>query len=121
MAAIINNNNELMVWNDMQNELKTHRSYFVRKQFYPHDMEEWQKEHDEIEAKYRKQLLSFKREERKKQKIEKEQEEQRDINDAADALLMLRKSKRIQKKKNIKNEVVTETLRRSTRIAKQKM
>jgi len=115
------NKSELMVWHDMQRELKDHRSYFVRKQFYPHDMEEWKKEHNEIEAKYRKQLLSLKREERKKQKIEKEQQEHRDINDAADALLKLRKSKRVQKKKNIKNEVVTETLRRSSRIANQKM
>lgn len=125
MASKMTNKTELMIWTNMQQELRDHRSYFVRKKFYPHNMDEWQKEHSEIEGKYRKELLSLKREQDKNKKIEKEeqkkqqeQQEQRDINDAADALLMLRKSKRIQKKKNIKNEVVT--LRRSTRIASQK-
>lgn len=119
MASKMTNKTELMIWIDMQRELRDHRSYFVRKKFYPHNMDEWQKEHREIEQKYRKELLSLKREQDKNKKIEKQQQEQRDINDAADALLMLRKSKRVQKqkKKIIKNEVVT--LRRSSRIASQ--
>jgi len=101
----------------MQKELKDHRSYFVRKQFYPYNMDKWEKEHREIEQKYRKQLDELRISKKEQQSKERKDKEEQLINDAADALLMLKKSKQVPKKKKVKNEVVV--LRRSSRIASQ--
>lgn len=118
MMNLVKETNEIKIWHSMQKELKEHRSYFVRKQFYPHDMDEWQKEHNEIEQKYRNQLDTLRISKKKQQSQERKDKEEQLINDAADALLMLKKSKRVpKKKKNVKNEVVV--LRRSSRIASQ--
>ena len=117
MMNLVKETNERIIWNDMQKDLKKHRSYFVRKQFYPHNMDEWNREHREIGQKYRKQLDTVRVSKKKQQSQERKDKEEQLINDAADALLMLKKSKRVPKKKNVKNEVVV--LRRSSRIASQ--
>tara|TARA_B100000902_G_C26900238_1_gene711742 strand:+ start:129 stop:488 length:360 start_codon:yes stop_codon:yes gene_type:complete len=117
MVNLVKDIDEKNIWHTMQKELKEHRSYFVRKQFYPHNMEQWDKEHREIEQKYRKQLNKLRISKKEQQSKERKEKEEQLINDAADALLMLKKSKQVPKKKKVKNEVVV--LRRSSRIASQ--
>ena len=41
------------VWNTMKRALKEHNSYNVRQKFYPQNMDSWEKEHKEIEQRYR--------------------------------------------------------------------
>lgn len=117
MVNLVKDIDEMKIWRSMQLELKDHRSYFVRKQFYPYNMEQWEKEHREIEQKYRKQLDKLRISKKEQRSKERKEKEEQLINDAADALLMLKKSKQVPKKKKVKNEVVV--LRRSSRIASQ--
>ena len=50
------NREERNLWSNMKNALKTHNSYDVRKEYYPLNMESWEKDRNEIEEGYRTQL-----------------------------------------------------------------
>ncbi len=114
------NFDERGVWNKMKSELKHHNSYNVRKQYYPHNMESWEDEHNEMEQEYRAQI-----EEMIKTRVKFEMEETLRENEleAASALVMLnnrsvQKRKREERKKTEVN--VNTVMRRSTRIANKK-
>ena len=114
------NFDERGVWNKMKSELNSHNSYNVRKQYYPHNMESWEKEHNEMEQEYRAQI-----EEMIKTRVNFDMEETLRENEleAASALVMLnkrsvQKRKREDRKKSVEN--VNTVMRRSTRIANKK-
>ena len=104
------------VWNTMKRELKSHDSYNVRKQFYPHNMESWENEHNEMEQEYRAQI-----EEMIKTRVNVEMEETLRENEleAANALVTMSKRK-VQKRKMTeanKNTVVRRSSRLSSRLS----
>jgi len=108
------------VWNKMKSALKSHNSYNVRKQFYPHNMEGWEKEHNEMEQEYRAQI-----EEMIKTRVKYEMEETLRENEleAASALVMLNKRsvQKMKREERKKTEVnVNTVVRRSSRISKNK-
>jgi hypothetical protein len=108
------------VWNRMKSELKDHNSYNVRKQFYPHNMEGWEKEHNEMEQEYRAQI-----EEMIKTRVKFEMEETLRENEleAASALVQLNKRSVQKRKREERNKTevnVNTVVRRSSRISKNK-
>jgi len=113
------NREERTLWSNMKLALKAHNSYDVRKEYYPLNMESWEKEHKEIEEGYRTQLEemittrieveAIEAEENAKQEAENAKQE------AANALIMLNKRK-TQKRK--REEDRTDMVpRRSSRIS----
>ena len=106
------NREERTLWSNMKLALKAHNSYDVRKEYYPLNMESWEKEHKEIEEGYRTQL-----EEMITTRIEVEaiEAEENAKQEAANALIMLNKRK-TQKRK--REEDRTDMVpRRSSRIS----
>lgn len=116
------NNDEHMYWNEMKIALRKHNSYTVRKAFYPHNMDAWENEHREIEKSYRinlNEMIS------KRRQFEMEEEQRENEKLAADALLLLKKR---EEKKNLKiakklenmNNISSNNVRRSLRLANKK-
>ena len=104
------------VWNTMKRALKEHNSYNVRQKFYPQNMDSWEKEHKEIEQRYRESIHEMVS---ARMKFDKEEKQRENELEAANALLLIkiredRKNARIENKENRKN---TLPLRRSSRIS----
>jgi len=111
------------VWNTMKRALKEHNSHNVRQKFYPQNMDSWEKEHKEIEQRYREFIyemvsarMKFDIEEKQREREEKQRENELE---AAKALLLIkiredRKKARSENKENRKN---TSPVRRSSRIS----
>ena len=117
------------VWNTMKRALKEHNSRNVRQKFYPLNMDSWEKEHKEIEQRYREVIYEMVS---ARMKFEKEEKQRENELEAANALLLIkiredrknartenketRKKTRSENKENRKN---TSPLRRSSRISNQ--
>ena len=106
------------VWNEMKRELKSHNNYRVRKQFYPHNMEAWEKEHKEIEHKYREhidKMISVRiiQEKEKAQMIEEEERVEMLVVEEKKLLAKMQRAEKAKKRK-AEAENVTPT-RRSSR------
>ena len=109
------NYEERSVWSMMTNTLKEHNSYYVRQQYYPLNMENWENKKKEIEQEYRGKLeemitmrLAFEAEEKLRE----------DELDAAKALVMMNKRKSQKRKRSEDNS--NTVLRRSSRISTKK-
>ena len=115
------NNEELNLWRTMQRELKEHNSHYVRKEFYPHNMDKWESQHKNIENKYRKMIFEM---QRKRINFEKNELCREEIM-AVEALIMMKNSKeklsierekrKVKKQKKI---YINNLPRRSSRLAK---
>ena len=92
----------------MKDALNKHNSYFVRKQYYPHNMNAWEEEQREIEMEYR---IKIKQLTNKEKSLRKDHDKQDEILLAAENLLKL-KNTNLRKRKSAKRN-----LRRSERIA----
>lgn len=106
------NREERTLWSNMKLALKAHNSYHVRKEYYPLNMESWEKEHNEIEEGYRTQLeemIALRLE------IEAIEAEENAKMEAANALIMMNKRK-TQKRKREEDKSST-VPRRSSRIS----
>jgi hypothetical protein len=104
----------------MNYALKEHNSYYVRQQYYPHNMESWEKEHNEMEQEYRTQIAEMIK---TRVKFEMEETHRENELEAARALVLLnkrsvQKRKRDERNKSVEN--VNTVVRRSTRIANKK-
>jgi hypothetical protein len=104
------NREERTLWSNMKLALKAHNSYDVRKEYYPLNMESWEKEHNEIEEGYRTQLEEMIALRLEVEAIEAEENAKME---AANALIMMNKRK-TQKRKEDKSSTVP---RRSSRIS----
>ena len=113
------NREERNVWSNMRIALKAHNSYDVRKEYYPLNMESWEKEHKEIEEGYRTQLEEMIALRLEIEAIEAEEnakmEEENAKMEAANALIMMNKRK-TQKRKREEDKSST-VPRRSSRIS----
>ena len=113
------NREEKNVWSKMKIALKAHNSYNVRKEYYPLNMESWEKEHKEIEEGYRRQLEEMITTRLEIEAIEAEEnakiEEENAKLEAANALIMMnkRKARKIKREEEKSNMVP----RRSSRIS----
>ena len=105
------NREERNVWSNMRIALKSHNSYDVRKEYYPLNMESWEKEHKEIEEGYRTQLEEMITTRLEIEAIEAEENAKME---AANALIMMNKRK-TQKRKREEDKSNT-VPRRSSRI-----
>ena len=122
---------ERTYWREMKKALKEHDTYWVRKKFYPNNMDAWEKEHRDIENSYRTNLNEMIR---KRREFEKKEEQLENEKMAAEALLMLkvRAEKEIEREATRKRRTSERlamkqgqalnsgNLRRSSRIAKKK-
>ena len=90
------NREEVAVWNEMKSALKTHNSYWVRKQFYPHNMDSWENEHKDLEHTYHVKLqnMVLTREKFEKEEIQRETEME-----VAKSLLLMKKREEYSLKK----------------------
>lgn len=106
------NREEKNVWSKMKIALKAHNSYNVRKEYYPLNMESWEKEHKEIEEGYRRQLEEMITTRLEIEAIEAEENAKLE---AANALIMMnkRKARKIKREEEKSNMVP----RRSSRIS----
>jgi hypothetical protein len=125
------NMEERSYWREMKKALREHNDFYVRKEFYPHNMSAWEKEHREIENSYRTNLNEMIS---KRVKFEKEEEQRENEKLAAEALLMMkaRAEKQIERDANRKRRASERlamkqeealnsgNIRRSTRIANKK-
>ena len=113
------NREERTLWSNMKLALKAHNSYHVRKEYYPLNMESWEKEHNEIEEGYRTQLEEMIALRLEIEAIEAEEnakmEEENAKMEAANALIMMNKRK-TQKRKREEDKSST-VPRRSSRIS----
>jgi hypothetical protein len=113
------NGEEHMCWLEMTNALNKHNDYYVRKQYYPHSMNVWEKEHRELEQSYRRKINEAMTARIKLDAVETHVENEQL---AARALLML-KERDERKNSRAAKKVTTpgsNTIRRSTRIANKK-
>ena len=96
----------------MKIALKAHNSYNVRKEYYPLNMESWEKEHKEIEEGYRTQL-----EEMITLRLENEaiKAEENAKMEAANALIIM--NKRNSQKRKREEDRTNMVPRRSSRIS----
>lgn len=99
---------QIHLYNEMKKALHDHNSYFVRKKYYPHNMDAWEEEYRDIEMEYRTRIRELTC---KEKKVDKENNEREELLQAAEGLLKLKRSTR-QRKTNNKTP-----LRRSSRIA----
>ena len=109
------NYEERSVWSMMTNTLKEHNSYYVRQQYYPLNMENWENKKKEIEQEYRgklEEMITMRLAFEAKEKLRE------DELDAAKALVMMNKRKS-QKRKRAEDNSNT-VLRRSSRISTKK-
>jgi len=113
------NGEEHACWCEMTNALKKHNGYYVRKQYYPHRMNVWEKEHQALKDSYYAKINDM-----MTARINLDAEETHLENEqlAARALLMLKER---DERKNLRaaKKVATPgstTIRRSTRIANKK-
>ena len=97
---------EICLWDDMRRELRKHSNYYVRKEYYPFNMELWETKRKSIEDGYRSKILDLQKE-MKARKIQERKREKKEVLKSATALFSNTKKK----------EIVIESLRRSTRIA----
>ena len=113
------NREERTLWSNMKLALKAHNSYDVRKEYYPLNMESWEKEHNEIEEGYRTQLEEMIALRLEIEAIEAEENAKMEAEnakmEAANALIMMNKRK-TQKRKREEDKSNT-VPRRSSRIS----
>jgi hypothetical protein len=113
------NGEEHKCWREMNKALIEHNGYYVRKQYYPHSMNVWEKEHHELEQSYRRRINDMMAARINLDAVETHLENEQL---AARALLMLKER---DERKNLRaaKKVTTpgsNTIRRSTRIANKK-
>lgn len=101
---------ERNVWALMKSELQKHNSYYVRKQYYPFHMSEWELQSKNIEESFRSQIRELNTMRHAKELKEAEQEKRMQ---AAQALMMLNKKRRVNR---AIGEVNGSKLRRSQRL-----
>ena len=99
---------QIHLYNEMKKSLNDHNSYFVRKNYYPYNMDAWKEEHRDIEMEYRTKIRQLTT---KEKKVDKENNEREELLQAAENLLKL-KNTNLRKRKSAKRN-----LRRSERIA----
>ena len=108
------NYEERGVWIRMKNALKEHNSYYVRQQYYPLNMENWENKQKEIEQEYRGKLdemITMRLDFEAKEKLRENEL------DAANALVMMNKRKSQKRKREDNSNTVP---RRSSRISAKK-
>ena len=106
------NREERNLWSNMKNALKTHNSYDVRKEYYPLNMESWEKDRNEIEEGYRTQLEEMITSRLEIEAIEAEENARME---AATALIMMNKRKTQKRKRE--EDKSNMAPRRSSRIS----
>tara|TARA_A200000159_G_C7131187_1_gene258999 strand:- start:33 stop:392 length:360 start_codon:yes stop_codon:yes gene_type:complete len=101
------------LYDESKRAIAQHSSYRVRKQYYPHNLNEWESIEKEMANDFKERLLTIKKSIRDLEKKERQAEIEEE---AAMGLLLLKK--RAARKEKRKQEIVP---RRSARIASKKV